>query len=298
MIKMRNVCKYFDEFQVLNQLNLTVKKGSIYGLVGVNGSGKTTLIKHLSGICCPDSGDVLIDNQPVFDNVKIKEKIGYISDDLYFFALYHLKSFSKFCQNLYPNWDQSRYTYMVQQFGLNETKKLSKFSKGMQKQAAFILAMSAKPEILILDEPLDGLDPMIRKLVLKYIVDDVTERKMTVLISSHNLKEIEGICDSIGILNNGSMLIEKDLDALTSDIHKIQIIFPEGTVCSFENLNVLFHEKRGSVNLLIIRGKHEVVEETLLSSHPIVLDLLPLTLEEIFIYEMGGDRHAIKEILF
>ena len=299
MIRIKNVSKSFDDFQALEDLDLHVKKGSIYGLVGVNGSGKTTLIKHLTGVFKPDQGEITINGQPVFDNIDVKQQIGYISDDLYFFAMYNLKDSSRFYKKLYPNWNEDRYHQMVKQFGLSETKKLSKFSKGMQKQAAFILAMSAMPEVLILDEPIDGLDPIVRKKVMKYIVEDVSEREMTVLVSSHNLKEMEGICDSIGILNKGRIVIERDLDELKSDISKVQVVFPQDTDQQiYQGMNVLFHERRGSVDLLIIRGKSEEVETKLLSASPVVMDLLPLSLEEIFIYEMGGDNDELKEILF
>lgn len=299
MIRIQNVSKSFEDFQALKDLDLHVKKGSIYGLVGVNGSGKTTLIKHLTGVFRPDKGDILIDGQPVFDNISIKERIGYISDDLFFFAMYNLKDSSRFYSKLYPRWNQERYRHMLQQFGLSEKKRLSRFSKGMQKQAAFILAMSSMPDVLVLDEPIDGLDPIVRKKVMKYIVEDVSERDMTVLVSSHNLKEMEGICDSIGILNQGRMVIERDLDELKSGISKVQAVFPrEAGQEPWKGLNVLFHEKRGSVDLLIIKGETQQVEAALLKAKPVIMDLLPLTLEEIFIYEMGGDNDELKEILF
>lgn len=298
MIQVKELSKSFDGFKALDGLSLNVKKGSIYGLVGVNGSGKTTLIKHLAGVYIPDSGEELIDGEEIFDNVAVKERIAYIADDLYFFGMYNLKGSAAYYRKLYPNWNDERYAHMVSQFGLNEKIKLSKFSKGMQKQAAFILAMSAMPEILILDEPIDGLDPLVRRRVLKYIVDDVAEREMTVLVSSHNLKEMEGLCDSIGIISKGKMLIERDLDDLKSDVHKIQIVFPQGTEPDLDGLNILYREKRGSVELLIIRGERNRVENKLMESKPMVFDLLPLTLEEIFIYETGGERDELQEVLF
>jgi len=298
MIQVKELSKSFDGFKALDGLSLNVKKGSIYGLVGVNGSGKTTLIKHLAGVYIPDSGEELIDGEEIFDNVAVKERIAYIADDLYFFGMYNLKGSAAYYRKLYPNWNDERYAHMVSQFGLNEKIKLSKFSKGMQKQAAFILAMSAMPEILILDEPIDGLDPLVRRRVLKYIVDDVAEREMTVLVSSHNLKEMEGLCDSIGIISKGKMLIERDLDDLKSDVHKIQVVFPQGTEPDLDGLNILYREKRGSVELLIIRGERNRVENKLMKSKPMVFDLLPLTLEEIFIYETGGERDELQEVFF
>ncbi|MBR0596803.1 ABC transporter ATP-binding protein [Sinanaerobacter chloroacetimidivorans] len=298
MIKIKNLDKSFDGFKALTDLNLNVKKGSIYGLVGTNGAGKTTLIKHLTGILKPDAGDILIEDSPVFDNITIKERMGFIPDDLYFFASYNLKESAKFYSSIYPNWNQKRYEYMVKQFDLNEKRKLSKFSKGMQKQAAFILTMSSMPDYLILDEPIDGLDPIIRKLVWKYIVEDVAEREMTVLVSSHNLRELEGICDSIGILSKGKMMIERDLDELKSDIHKIQVAFKNAAGNPYEGLNVLHKESRGTVDLLIIRNRKDVVEQIINEQHPVIFDVLPLSLEEIFIYELGGGDHEIESILF
>ncbi len=298
MIKVENLTKEFEGFKALDELNLHVRKGSIYGLVGVNGSGKTTVIKHIAGVYKQDRGRVIIDGEDIFDNIPIKRRLSYISDDLYFFGMYTLKGSAAYYQKLYPEWNSDRYAHMTEKFGLDENKRLSKFSKGMRKQAAFILAMSSMPDVLILDEPIDGLDPLVRRLVIKYIVEDVAEREMTVLVSSHNLKEMEGLCDSIGIINRGKMLIERDLDDLKSDVHKIQAVFPEGKEVVLEGLNVLFREKRGSVDMLIIRGNGDEIESRLRKNKPVVLDLLPLSLEEIFIYEIGGEKDEFKELLF
>ncbi len=298
MIELKNVTKTFDGFPALDGLDMHVKKGSIYGLVGVNGSGKTTLIKHLTGVFRADSGEVLVGGEPAFDNVAIHQKMTYIADDLYFFSMYDLKGVAAYYRKLYPGWSDERYREMVKRFGLPERKKLSKFSKGMQKQAAFILAMSAMPEVLVLDEPIDGLDPLIRRMVIRDIVEDVAEREMTVLVSSHNLKDMEGLCDCIGIISKGKMLLERDLDDLKSDVHKVQAVFPEGVRAPLEGMNVLFGEKRGSVELYIIRGDGERIENQFRAAGPVVFDLLPMTLEEVFIYETGGDRDEFKEILF
>ncbi|MEG1930121.1 MAG: ABC transporter ATP-binding protein [Anaerovorax sp.] len=307
MIKIDHINKHFDSFHALSDLSINIKKGSIYGLIGTNGAGKTTVIKHITGVLKPEDGFITIDDQPVYENIALKEKMGFIPDDLYFFATYSLKESAKFYKSIYPNWNQERYDHMVKQFELSDKNKLSKFSKGMQKQAAFILTMSAMPEYLILDEPIDGLDPIIRKLVWKYIVEDVAEREMTVLISSHNLKELEGICDSIGILSKGKMVIERDLDELKTDIHKVQVAFAEELIQAkkgeqpkdpYKGLTVLHKETRGTVDLLIVRNRKDVVESILAESKPIVFDLLPLSLEEIFIYELGGGNSEIESIIF
>lgn len=305
MIRIEHLDKSFDGFPALKDLSLHVKKGSIYGLVGTNGAGKTTVIKLVTGILKQDRGTITIEDAPVFDNESIKQRIGYIPDDLYFFGTYNLLESSRFYKGLYPRWDQERYQQMVTLFGLSEKRKLSRFSKGMQKQAAFLLTMCTRPDILVLDEPIDGLDPLVRKLVWKYIVEDVAERNMTVLVSSHNLREMEGICDSIGILSKGSMRIQRDLDELKADIHKIQVAFSEpadtmeaSAKDRYAGLTVLHRETRGSVDLLIVRNRRELVESIIGSQDPILFDMLPLSLEEIFIYELGGGDSEIESIIF
>ncbi len=292
MIKIEKLTKKFDGFTALHELNLHVKKGSIYGLVGINGSGKTTIIKHLAGVYVQDTGGVFIDGKPVYDDIKIKERVGFIPDDLYFFQGYNMKMVRNFYKGLYKKWDDERYKTLTQLFKLNEKVKISRFSKGMQKQAAFVFAMSMQPDVLLLDEPIDGLDPIVRKLVMQQVVEDVASREMTVLVSSHNLKEMEGICDAIGIVKGGKMLIERDIDDLKSDVHKVQVAFPSQTPEGKEKyvgLNVLYLERRGSIELLVVKGKEEDVLKRINSLNPLVYDLLPLTLEEIFIYETEGE---------
>jgi ABC-2 type transport system ATP-binding protein len=206
----------------------------------------------------------------------------------------------KYYRSVYPVWDEERYADMMEKFGLGSRKRIHSFSKGMQKQAAFILTMCTHPSYLILDEPIDGLDPIIRRLVWKYIIEDVSGSGMTVLISSHNLREMEGICDCIGILDRGEMKIERDLDELKSDIHKVQVAYSEDGdhADKFEGLNILHREQRGSVDLLIVRNEKDFVRRTLDAGRPLIFDMLPLTLEEIFIYELGGENYEIKDIIF
>ncbi|MEG0830104.1 MAG: ABC transporter ATP-binding protein [Anaerovoracaceae bacterium] len=296
MIKVENLCKKFDSFQILDNINIQVKKGSIYALVGTNGAGKTTLIKHLTGVLKPDSGIITIDGVSVFEEEEIKAKIGYIADNLYFFNTYNLKEMARFLKGVYLNWNQDRYDKMANMFKLDSSKKLSRFSRGMQKQAAFVLTMSTMPEYLILDEPIDGLDPIVRRQIWKYIVDDVSQRQMTVLISSHNLREIENLCDCVGIISNGKTVIEQNLDDLKSNVHKVQVAYANEPTDPFAGLNVLHADKQGSVHLLILKDKREVVEEVLNKGNPAILDILPLSLEEIFIYELGGSEN--EEVLF
>ena len=296
MVQIENLTKEFDGFRALNRLNLNIKKGSIYGLVGINGSGKTTAIKHLAGIYRQDGGHVRIGGMPVYDNEKIKESVGYIPDDLYFFPQYSMNSLRKFYSSMYTNWNEDRYRRLLEVFDLSEKRKVSRFSKGMQKQAAFIFVMSIMPDVLLLDEPIDGLDPIVRKQVFKEIIEDVAERQMTVLISSHNLKEMDGICDSIGIIKNGRMVIERDLDDLKSDVHKVQVAFDsEDMDANNLGLNILHQDGRGSIKLLVIRGKEEEVVKRINNAKPKVFDRLPLTLEEIFIYETNNENWDNKK---
>ncbi len=299
MIEAKGLTKRFGDFQALNDLDLHVKTGSIYGLIGVNGSGKTTIIKTLTGILIPDSGEALMDGQPVMNNESVKARLGYIPDELYFYGNYTLKNMADFYKGIYEKWDDERFYKMLGDFGLPAGTRISKFSKGMQKQAAFILVMSHRPDFLVLDEPIDGLDPLVRKKVWSYVVDDVADRSMTVLVSSHNLREMEGICDSIGIISKGEMKIEQDLDELKSDIHKVQVAFDDDAegMEALGRLNMVHHETRGSVHLAIIREKREKVEEVLGSASPKIMDILPLSLEEVFIYEMGGENSDVSAVL-
>lgn len=217
MIKVENLTKKFGDFAALDDLSMHVEKGAVYGLVGVNGSGKTTLIRHLVGTMLPDAGICRINDIDVNDNIEIKENLGYIPDELFFFNNYSLKGMRDYYKKIYPRWDDVRFDKMVYEFGLNPNTRIRTFSKGMQKQAAFILVMSSFPDVLILDEPIDGLDPIMRKKVWSYVLGDVADRQMTVLISSHNLRELEGICDWIGILNHGHLKFEGKLDDLKNE---------------------------------------------------------------------------------
>lgn len=299
MITVRGLTKSFDDYQALNDLSINVKSGSIYGLVGTNGSGKTTLIKHLTGILKPDEGEILFDGDPVYENETLKGEIGFIPDDLSFFSSYTMRDVAKYYRSIYPVWDEERFQRMSEKFDFSHRKKLQNFSKGMQKQAAFILTMCIHPKYLVLDEPIDGLDPLVRKTVYKYIIDDISQEDISVIISSHNLREMDGICDTIGILDKGKIRVERDLDELKADIHKVQVAFnnPSTPEDRYKSLNVVHRESRGSVELLIIKDDAEKVRRVIGENKPLIFDMLPLTLEEIFIYELGGDDYEIKDIL-
>ncbi|WP_163536629.1 ABC transporter ATP-binding protein [Gracilibacillus sp. YIM 98692] len=298
MIQISNIDKNFEKEPVLQQVSLTIQKGSIYGLLGSNGAGKTTLLKTIAGIIKQDDGTCQIENQQVFENTSLKERMIFLPDALYFFSHYTVAQMAYFYQDMYPHWNQERFVQMQKALDLQVDRKIHRFSKGMQRQVAFWLALCAMPDYLILDEPFDGLDPVIRKKIKSWIIQDVAEREMTVMISSHNLREVEDICDAIGIIHRGKLLLEKDLDDLKSDIHKVQLAFKSPVEDSiFKGLNILHQEKRGSVYVCIIKGHIETIEQTLQPYNPVVFDILPLTLEEIFIYEMEGVGYAIENIL-
>jgi ABC-2 type transport system ATP-binding protein len=298
MIQVNNLSKAFEDLEAIQGISLTVSKGSIYGLLGSNGAGKTTLLRILAGILSQDQGELTIKNQSVFENESIKNNLFFIPDSPCFFSQYTVKQMANFYRSIYSNWSEERFQKLKDVFQLDINKKIQKFSKGMQRQVAFWLALSTMPEILILDEPFDGLDPVMRKKVKNLMIQDVADREMTIIVSSHNLREVEDICDYIGILHKGAMLLEKDLDDLKSDVHKVQIAFNgEVTDELFNGVDLLFKEVRGSVFLCILRGKEKDVIKHFQRHNPVIFDLLPLTLEEIFIYEMGDQGYAIENIL-
>jgi len=302
MIEIENIQKSFDKFTVLTKLNLHVDKGSIYGLLGPNGAGKTTLIKHLTGIYRPDAGTITINGEPVYENPLIKSMIVYIPDDLFFFSQYTIEEMAKFYAQIYPTWNGQRYELLKQVFNIDTDRRVVRLSKGMQKQVAFWLGISIMPDVMILDEPVDGLDPIMRKKVWNLILQDVSERQTTVLVSSHNLRELEDVCDHVGILHHGSILIERSLDNLKMDLHKLQLAFAEGIPDGFPESflppeAILHYEQNGSVLLLILKGEKGKLLSMVQQVNPVLLDLLPLTLEEIFIYELGGTGYDIQNIL-
>lgn len=298
MININLIRKKFEGLEAIENVSIHVNKGSIYGLLGSNGAGKTTLLKMIAGIYEQDEGHITIDGEHVYENPAMKRRMIFIQDTPFFIPQYTVKQMAKFYSSFYPNWQESRYEELVSSFQLDVTKKIHKFSKGIQRQAAFVLALSACPEILILDEPMDGLDPVMRKKVKQLVFDDVAEREMTVLISSHNLKEVEDICDYIGILHKGKMLLEKDLDDLKADTHKIQLAFKgEPPAQMLANMQVVYYEKRGSILICIIKGRENEIVKQIESYHPVIFDILPLTLEEIFIIEMEAAGYAVQNIL-
>ncbi len=297
MITIKNVVKKFDDFTVLKDINLNVEKGSIYGLVGPNGAGKTTLMKCIAGIYRLNGGEVLIDDKKAYENVDIKNDLIYISDDLFFFNNFSIKQMAGLYSKVYTNWDEERFNKLKDVFKIDIKRNANKLSKGMQKQVAFWLAISARPKVLLLDEPLDGLDPVMRRMVLSIIMEDVAESNTTIMISSHNLRELEDVCDHVGIMSNGKMIIERRLDDLKTETHKLQVAFKDKEFPKeLENkFNFLRKTQLGTVYSVILKGDKDAIISEYQKYSPIILDIIPLTLEEIFIYEVGGESDEIKE---
>lgn len=298
MIRVNEVTKTFGGFKALDRLSLNVNTGSVYGLVGPNGAGKTTIIKNLVGIYTPDKGEIEIDSQKVFENIDLKDEVIYIGDDLFFYPTYSILDMAKLYAGMYSNWSWERFNNLKEVFKIETNRKARRLSKGMQKQVAFWLGISACPRVLILDEPVDGLDPVMRKNVWRIVLQDVAERGTTVLVSSHNLRELEDVCDHVGIMHKGRVVLEKALDDVKGNIHKIQVAFegeiPEGLR---DKIDILHEESIGRVNMLIVKGESDEVNRKIQSYNPIICDIIPLTLEEVFIYELGGMGYEFENII-
>lgn len=299
MIKVTSLTKEFDGFKALDGLCMNVPEGSIYGLIGPNGSGKTTVINHINGCYRPEKGNVCVDGEHVFENEAVKQGILNISDEWFYFSTYTVKQMAEFYADIYPAFSKERYEKLRAVFGIDEKKQIRKMSKGQKKQVAFWLSLSAVPKVLILDEPLDGLDPVMRKQVLNLVIADVAERNMTVLVSSHNLRELEDICDHVGIIHKGRLICEKPLDDLKGNVCKYQLSFGEDVDEFLNSLSGLMNlSKTGSVYTLIVKGDSRETEKLLKEKNPLFIDRINLTLEEIFIYELGGLGYDFKNIIF
>ena len=292
MLEMKHVTKSFGDFKALDDLTLTVPKGAVYGLVGPNGAGKSTAIRHLTGIYRPDSGEITVGGQPVYENPGVKKTIGYIPDEVFYYPSANLEDMRKFYRGMYPGFDDGLFEKLREVFALPAKTPIRRYSKGMQKQAAFYLTVCTRPEVLILDEPVDGLDPVMRRQVMSLILSDVAENGTTVLISSHNLRELEDVCDHVGIMNHGKMLLEKSLADMQGSTVKLQLVgdTPQG-------LNILHESTSGRLKTLIVRGQAWEVSTKAAAAKPAYFDVLPLSLEEIFIYELGGVNYEVKNIL-
>ena len=292
MLEMKNVTKTFGKFKALDELTMTVPKGSVYGLVGPNGAGKSTAIRLMTGIYRPDSGSVTMEGLPIYENPVSKLRMGYIPDDIFYFPSASMEEMRSFYKGIYPQFDDALYEKLFEAFQLPRKSPIRRFSKGMQKQAAFHLALCTRPEMLVLDEPVDGLDPVMRRQVWSLILSDVASCGTTVLISSHNLRELEDICDHVGIMDHGKMLLERSLADMQGATHKLQLVgdVPKG-------LDILHESQTGRLKTLVVRGNARDISLKVSASAPVYFDVLPLSLEEIFIYELGGANYEVKNIL-
>lgn len=299
MIELKGVTKNFDNFKVLENIDLTIPKGSAFGLLGSNGAGKSTILRLLSGIYKAEGGNVLIDGEEVYDNIPIKQKVFFINDETIQFSNFTLNELKNFYKGFYPNFSQELFEKLRNSINLPLNKKLSQFSKGMKRQAIIITALACQTDYLLLDEAFDGLDPTMRIIVKRMIVDAIIDRDLTTIISSHNLKEINEVCDTVALLHEGKIIFSKDLDSVKGNIHKIQTAFPEAyTAEDFSELQIMHFEKNQSIYYMIIKGDEDEIRKQLAPKNPLILDVIPLSLEEIFIYEMevlGYDYNKIDK---
>ncbi len=297
MIAVKNLVKRFDGFTALDGTDITVPAGSVYGLVGPNGAGKSTLIRHLTGVYRQDEGEISLGGEAIWENAALKRRIAVIPDDWYYFTQSNIRDMMRFYRGFYPNFSMERYEKLKEVFAIDEKRTIRRLSKGMQKQAAFWLALSCMPDYLILDEPVDGLDPVMRRQVWSLVMGDVSQRGTTVLVSSHNLRELEDVCDHVGIMDHGKVLLERSLAQLQDNMVKLQVVLENGGEVVPSDLPVLHASRIGRIHTLIMRMNAEEATARLAVYNPMLVDAVPLTLEEIFIYELGGADYAVKDIV-
>ena len=298
MIEVRDLVKTFDGFAALRGATLTVPKGAVYGLVGPNGAGKSTLLRHITGVFRQDSGEVLVNGVPVYENRHVKENIVSIPDDWFYYNQSTIREMAALYAGLYPRFDWERFERLRELFQLPEKKTIRRMSKGMQRQAAFWITISCLPEYLVLDEPVDGLDPVMRQQVWQVLLDDVAARGTTVLLSSHNLRELEDVCDHVGIMDRGKVLLERTLSDLQDTTVKLQVAYKTAEEPTLPaELQILHHSRVGRVHTYIMRGNSEEICRRMQITDPVLLEAIPLTLEEIFIYELGGADDVAHKIL-
>lgn len=296
MIIIKDIKKDFGEVKALSSVSTAVGDGSIFGLIGSNGSGKSTLLRIMCGIYAPNGGDILYNGESVFENYALKRDIVYLSDEQYFAPHATLDDMRALYKSAYSKFDDERYKKMTDMFGLERSRKINTFSKGMQKQSSLLLGMSVRPKYLLCDETFDGIDPVMRQLVRRMIAEDVAENGLTAIISTHNLRELEDICDHICLMHKGSIIIDRELDDMKLSIHKVQAAF-ENTLPDLSGIDVISHETRGKLHTFICRGSEEMIREKINSASPLYSELIPLTLEEIFISEMEDIGYDASKVL-
>ncbi|WP_099206167.1 ABC transporter ATP-binding protein [Scatolibacter rhodanostii] len=298
MIKAEQVTKNFGSFCALKEMNCQIPKGCIYGLIGSNGAGKSTFLRMITGVYQADSGQITLEGQPIYENPAMKAKIAYVPDELFFLPNASMKRMATLYDSLFPNFDMKRFNELTATFRLNPKVSVNSFSKGMKRQAAIILALCRKPEYIFFDETFDGLDPVMRNLVKNLIISDVLENNATAIITSHSLRELEDTCDQLALLHQGGIVFESDVQNLKTSLFRVQVAFPfDFDETLFSELEMLNYNKKGSVASFIVRGNRETAQEVLKSKAPILLDILPLSLEEVFVHEMGALGYAFENEL-
>ncbi|MFI3230797.1 MAG: ABC transporter ATP-binding protein [bacterium] len=301
MITAKNLSKHFGDIKAVDNISLNIKDNNVFGLIGTNGAGKSTFLKMCAGIFKPDAGSLEIDGEEVFENIKIKQSFFYISDEQHFLPNTTPDDMRKLYKSFYKDFDDNRFNALMKNFDLDPNRKIKTFSKGMKKQVSVICGVSANTKYLFCDETFDGLDPVIRQAVKRLFAQDIDERGLTPIIASHNLREIEDICDNVGILHKGGMLLAKDLENIKGDVHKVQIVFSNEAM-GFEyikqHLNIVKSDSRGSLYVLTIKGEYETINDFLNKLNPVFFEMLPLTLEEIFIVETEVAGYDIKTLIF
>ncbi|RGY99470.1 ABC transporter ATP-binding protein [Clostridium sp. AM58-1XD] len=298
MIEAINLTKRFDDITAVDHLNAQIKDGSVFGLIGTNGAGKSTFLRMACGVLKPDEGSIMIDGVSVYENEAVKSRFFYISDDQFFLSNASPEDMMRFYRKAYPKFDEKRFYHLLESFELNKRRKVNTFSKGMKKQLSVILGICAGTDYLFCDETFDGLDPVMRQTVKSLFANDMAERGMTPIIASHNLRELEDICDHVGLLHKGGILLSKDLDDMKMNIHKIQCVLQPGMeaedLVAFDRMKL---EKRGRLITLTVRGKREEIEKIMESYRPVFFELIPLSLEEIFISETEVVGYDVKKLV-
>ena len=298
MIETKNLTKLFDDYAALDNISCYIPSGCIYGMVGSNGAGKSTFLRTITGIYRPDSGKVLYDGQPVYETTETKGRIAFVPDELYFLPNSSLKRMKDLYKSIFPKFEEDRFSYLVNAFGLNPNKNINTFSKGMKRQSAIILALSCHPDYLFFDETFDGLDPVMRNLVKGLICHDVAESNATAIITSHSLRELEDICDQLALLHMGGLILQSDVQNLKTSLFKVQIAFKEPQdIEKMQGLDIRQTTQQGSVYNFIMHGNKEEIVKQLQGLSPILMDVLPLTLEEVFTHEMAALGYSFDDIL-
>ena len=298
MIRAEDLTKRFDDIVAVDHITAEIKDGCVFGLIGTNGSGKSTFLRMASGILKPDEGTVTIDGQPVWEDPKVKSRFFYISDDQYFFPNGTPQELMQFYRCLYPAFDETRFYHLLDSFGLKKDRKINTFSKGMKKQVSVICGICAGTDYIFCDETFDGLDPVMRQTVKSIFVGDMEERNLTPIIASHNLRELEDICDHVGLLHRGGILLSRELDDMKLNLHKVQCVLQPGmTPEAFAGLDIMKTEQTGSIYTLTVRGEQEEVLARIAVCEPVFYELIPLSLEEIFISETEVAGYDIKALI-